>query len=222
MKILLVEDDNAIMETMVDFLGFHGHIVECAYNGLAALEFTKNQSFDVIVMDVMMPRLNGIDTVHQLREQDLIDTPILFLTARDSIEDKKKAYQAGGDDYLVKPFALDELMLRIEALARRGYSANKKQLIQGDLIIDIEKSVVSYANNPVKLSNIQFKILKHLMQKYPAMVTRQALIESVWGEECPESDSFRSHLYALRKTLQKLSSTLTVETVHGRGIRLVC
>ena len=221
MRILLVEDDVAIMETMVDYLSFQGHIVDCAYHGLAALELTKNNTFDVIVMDVMMPKLNGIDTVHQLREHDSIDTPILFLTARDSLDDKKKAYAVGGDDYLVKPFALEELVLRLEALTRRGYIANKKQLIQGDLVLDLEKCIITYQDTPVKVSNIQFQILKHLLQKFPAIVSRPELVEKVWGEECPESDSLRSHLYALRKTLQKLSPTLTVETVHGRGIRFV-
>jgi DNA-binding response OmpR family regulator len=221
MKILIVEDDIAIMETIVDYLDLHGHIVDCAYNGVAAISQIKTQSFDVIIMDIMMPKLNGIATVERLRNEYLINTPILFLTARDSLEDKRKAFNVGGDDYLVKPFALEELLLRIDSLGKRGQSGNKQALTVGDLYYNLQTNTLYRNNEQIKLSKIQHQMMRLLMQKFPTVVSRQQMIEQIWGDEEPPSDALRSHIYALRKVLNKGTNTNNVETLHGQGFKLV-
>ncbi|WP_159819042.1 response regulator transcription factor [Colwellia sp. 20A7] len=221
MKILIVEDDIAIMETIVDYLDLHGHIVDFAYNGVAAISQIKTQSFDVIIMDIMMPKLNGIATVERLRNEYLINTPILFLTARDSLEDKRKAFNVGGDDYLVKPFALEELLLRIDSLGERGQSGNKQALTVGDLYYNLQTNSLYRNNEPIKLSKIQHQMMRLLMQKFPTVVSRQQMIEQIWGDEEPPSDALRSHIYALRKVLNKGINTNSVETLHGQGFKLV-
>ena len=119
MKILVVEDSPQVAETVMDYLELAGHRVDCAYHGQATLQLLAEQRFDVIIMDVMMPRLDGLRTVERLRS-DGIATPVLFLTARDSLDDKLAGFKAGGDDYLVKPFAMEELEVRLQALALRG------------------------------------------------------------------------------------------------------
>lgn len=221
MKVLIVEDDLAIMETIADYLDLHGYIVECAYNGVAAISQIKTQSFDVIIMDIMMPKLNGIATVERLRNEYLLSTPILFLTARDSLEDKKKAFTAGGDDYLVKPFALEELILRIDSLGKRGQSGNKRMLIVGDLQYDLQSNTLYRNSIPIKLSKIQHQMIRLLMQKFPSVVTKQQMSEGIWGDEEPSSDALRSHIYALRKALNKGINTNILETLHGQGFKLV-
>ena len=132
MKILVVEDSPQVAETVMDYLELAGHRVDCAYHGQAALQLLAEQRFDVIIMDVMMPRLDGLRTVERLRS-DGIATPVLFLTARDSLDDKLAGFKAGGDDYLVKPFAMEELEVRLQALALRGPRSDMGALAFGEL-----------------------------------------------------------------------------------------
>lgn len=221
MKILVVEDNLQVMETLTDYLELEGHLVDCAYNGLMALQVMDQQQFDVIIMDIMMPKLDGIATVQQLRQQQQLTTPILFLTAKDTIDDKVAAFEAGGDDYLVKPFAMKELMLRLDALCKRGNRQDVGQLQVGELLFDTLNNQVFRSDRLVKLSKLQQKILRLLMQKHPSMVSRQQIIDSVWGDEEPSSDALRSHIYAIRTALDQGFSHSILETVHGQGYRLV-
>lgn len=220
MKILLVEDDVNIMETVVDYLELKGFIVDCAYNGKAALQLTQDNTYDIIVMDIMMPKLDGIETVQRLRQEQYIATPILFLTARDSIEDKSLAFTAGGDDYLVKPFALEELVLRLQALIRRGGLPHVAELRVDQLCYHIQEENVSYAGEKIKLSKLQKHILKILFKKYPGIVSRADLTHEIWGENAPDSDALRSHIYSLRKALQKQTGKQFVATVPKQGFCL--
>lgn len=221
MKILVVEDNQQIMETLCDFLELKGHQLDCAYHGEAALVMLQQQRFDIIVMDIMMPKLNGIQTVSRLRQQYHINTPILFLTARDTLDDKLAAFAAGGDDYLVKPFAMEELLVRLEALAKRGLRQDINLLQVGELHFDLATHHAVRAGNVLKLSKIQSEILKLLMSHYPAMVSREQLFDAVWQGEAPDSDVLRSHIYALRNALDKGFTKPMLETVHGQGYRLV-
>lgn len=221
MKILVVEDNQQIMETLCDFLEFKGHQVDCAYHGEAALTMLQQQRFDIIIMDIMMPKLDGIQTVNKLRHQLHINTPILFLTARDTLDDKLAAFAAGGDDYLVKPFAMEELLVRLEALAKRGLRQDVNLLQVGELNFDLATHHIVRAGKVLKLSKIQSEILKLLMSHYPAVVSREQLFDTVWQGQAPDSDVLRSHIYALRNTLDKGFAKPMLETVHGQGYRLV-
>ncbi|MBR7888461.1 response regulator transcription factor [Marinomonas sp. A79] len=222
MKILIVEDNRQIMETLCDILELKGHIVDCAWNGEAAVTLIQQGIFfDVIIMDIMMPKLDGIQTVQQMRQEHHLNTPILFLTARDSLLDKTAAFEAGGDDYLVKPFAMEELILRLDALSKRGPRHQDNILSVGDLQLNIENRHVKRSNEAVKLSSIQFQILTLLMKRYPAIVSRQQLFDSIWQGDEPDSDALRSHIYALRNSIDKGFEKKMLETVHGQGYRLV-
>ena len=220
MKVLIVDDNYNIAETIADYLELSGITCDFAYNGLAALKLLAEQGFDVIIMDVMMPKMDGISTVHKLREELLCDSPILFLTAKDTLDDKIAAFNAGGDDYLLKPFAMEELLLRVKALANRGPRQDIGVLSFADISIDRKSDLVSRAGKPIKLSRIQFKILLLLIKKAPQIVTRQEVIDSVWGEHPPSSDALRSHIYGLRNALDNDFDHTRLETIHGQGYRI--
>jgi DNA-binding response OmpR family regulator len=220
MKILVVEDNPQVAETIMDYLALAGHSMDCVYHGQAALQLLAEQRFDVIIMDVMMPRLDGLSTVERLRA-DGNATPVLFLTARDSLDDKLAGFRAGGDDYLVKPFAMEELEVRLQALALRGARADVGQLSFGDLKVDPANGLATRAGVTLRLGKIPFQILTHLVRRAPALVSRQELIDNVWGDEEPDSDALRSHIYALRNALDKPFPSPMLETLHGQGYRLV-
>ncbi|MCF3095826.1 DNA-binding response regulator [Aeromonas australiensis] len=220
MKILVVEDNPQVAETIMDYLELAGHRLDCAYHGQAALQLLEEQRFDVIIMDVMMPRLDGLRTVTRLREQG-IATPVLFLTARDSLEDKLAGFKAGGDDYLVKPFAMEELEVRLQALSLRGPRGDVGAISFGDLTVDVASGRATRAGEPLKLGKIPFRILTLLARRAPAIVSRQELLDTIWGDEEPDSDALRSHIYALRNALDKPFPTPMLETLHGQGYRLV-
>ncbi|MCS3461351.1 response regulator transcription factor [Aeromonas sp. BIGb0445] len=220
MKILVVEDNPQVAETIMDYLALAGHSMDCAYHGQAALQLLTEQRFDVIIMDVMMPRLDGLSTVERLRA-DGNATPVLFLTARDSLDDKLAGFRAGGDDYLVKPFAMEELEVRLQALALRGARVDVGQLSFGDLKVDPANGLATRAGVTLRLGKIPFQILTHLVRRAPALVSRQELLDNVWGDEEPDSDALRSHIYALRNALDKPFPSPMLETLHGQGYRLV-
>lgn len=222
MKVLIVEDNRQIMETLCDYLLMEGHIAECAYDGKAAIQLLSQQKFDVIIMDIMMPRLNGIEAVSHIRSTMMLSTPILFLTAKDAIADKRAAFSSGGDDYLVKPFDMVELELRITALCKRGERTDVRPVQVGELTFSPRDDQFSYNAVQLKLSPIQHRILKALITAWPSMADREQIIEAIWGEESPDSDALRSHVYSLRNLLRKVAGKDLVETVYGRGFTLVC
>lgn len=221
MNLLLVEDDHLVMETLCDYLTVQGHTVDCAYNGQTALALMQKSIFDVVVMDIMMPRLDGLITVERLRVDERINTPIIFLTARDSLEDKLRAFAIGGDDYLVKPFALEELLVRITALAKRSSGQDLEGLSIGELRLHSHAQQIVHHEQPLKLSQIQYKLLSLLMRKSPALVTKRQILNDIWGDDEPESDVLRTHIYGLRSVLVETVQSPRLETVHGRGYRLV-
>lgn len=220
MKVLIVEDNHHVAETLADYLELEGYTIDCAYHGLSAIQLVKENHYDVIIMDIMMPKVDGISAVKKIREEVMCDTPILFLTAKDSLEDKIAAFQAGGDDYLIKPFAMEELCLRLQALACRGGRKDVGLLCFADITVNQATGEVLRANKPIKLSRIQLKILSLLMKKAPAMVSRQEVIDTIWGEEVPGSDALRSHVYGLRNAIDKGFAETRLETIHGQGYRI--
>ncbi|QOQ67706.1 response regulator transcription factor [Photobacterium damselae] len=220
MKVLIVDDNHNIAETIADYLELEGMTIDCAYHGEAALNLVKENHYDVIIMDIMMPKLDGINAVKKLRQEQFCNTPILFLTAKDQLEDKIAAFKAGGDDYLLKPFAMEELCLRLYALSNRGPRQDIGELKFADITINTRTDEVKRAGTEIKLSRIQLKILKLLMRQAPSIVSRQEVIESIWGDETPSSDALRSHIYGLRNALDKGFETSRLETIHGQGYRI--
>ncbi|MNO52307.1 Response regulator MprA [compost metagenome] len=220
MRILLVEDNRDILANMADYLGMKGYTVDCAQDGLSGLHLAATEHFDLIVLDVMLPALDGFTLCRRLREDARRDTPVIMLTARDQLDDRLQGFRSGADDYLLKPFALSELAARIEAILRRTQGGGRRELQVADLRYDLDTLEVTRAGKPLKLNPIALKLLAVLMQKSPHVVRRDVLEEAVWGDDCPDSDSLRSHVHQLRQVIDKPFATPLLHTVHGVGYRL--
>jgi DNA-binding response OmpR family regulator len=220
MRILVIEDNRDILANVLDFLQLKGFTVDCAQDGLTGLHLATTGHFDLIVLDIMLPGIDGYQVCRRLREDGNNDVPILMLTARDALDDRLEGLRAGADDYLVKPFALSELVARIEAILRRSQGLRKRQLKVADLLYDLDTLHVTRAGQPLKLNPLGLKLLAVLMQKSPAVVRREILEEALWGDDCPDSDSLRSHIHQLRQTVDKPFEKPLLHTLHGVGYRL--
>ena len=217
MRILIIEDQPEILQNIADYLELKGYLVDCAYDGLGGLHLAVTQPFDLIILDLMLPGMDGITLCKKLRQDAQISTPIIMLTARDSVDDKLLGFQAGADDYLVKPFSLPELHARVEAVLRRGQAGLQNMLVVSDLTYDMNNLEVIRQEVTLKLSPIGLKILETLMKKSPHVVKREVLEELLWGEHLPGSDSLRSHIHTLRQTIDKPFTSPLLHTVHGIG-----
>ena len=220
MRILVIEDNRDILANVLDYLELKGYLVDCAQDGLSGLHLAATQDYDLIVLDLMLPGIDGMQVCKRLREDARRDTPIIMLTARDALPDRIKGLEAGADDYLVKPFALSELVARIEAILRRCQGSRRRQLQVADLCYDLDTLEVSRAGQPIRLNPVGHKLLALLMQRSPAVVRRDALEEALWGDHAPDSDALRSHIHQLRQALDKPFARPLLHTVHGVGFRL--
>lgn len=220
MRILVIEDNRDILANILDYLELKGFTVDCAQDGLSGMHLALTQPYDLIVLDIMLPGMDGYQLCQKLRQEADNNTPIIMLTARDALDERLKGLHAGADDYLVKPFALSELVARIEAVLRRSSGANKRVLEVADLRYNLETLEVSRAGQSLKLNPIGLKLLATLMQRSPAVVRREALEEALWGDDIPDSDSLRSHIHQLRQAIDKPFATTLLHTVHGVGFRL--
>ncbi len=218
-RVLIVEDNQDIVENMADFLETKGFVLDFAMDGIGGLHLAITNPYDVIVLDIMLPGMDGITLCRKLRQDANNMTPVLMLTARDTLEDKLVGFDSGADDYLVKPFALQELAARIMALSgRRNRGARTLQV--ADLVMDVGTLEVRRGETLLELNNTCTSILKILMDAAPEVVTRGRLEYELWGDDPPDSDALRSHMYTLRKKIDKPFDTALVETVHGKGFRL--
>ncbi|MGD9235338.1 MAG: response regulator transcription factor [Desulfobacterales bacterium] len=221
LRILVVEDNADIAENIGDYLEQQGHILDFAMDGIGGLHLAVTHDFDVIVLDIMLPGMDGLTFCRKLREDASIKTPVLMLTARDTLSDKLEGFDAGADDYLVKPFALEELAARIGVLARRSSQILSSRLCLADLEVDIGKMQVQRAERKIELNRACLKILIILLKAHPNVVTRKELEQALWGDEPPDSDALRSHIYTLRSAIDRPFKHALLETVHGVGYRLV-
>ncbi len=221
LRVLVIEDHLDIAENIGDYLSAQGHIVDFAMDGISGMHLALTQEFDVIVRDLMLPGMDGITLCQRYREEAKRQTPILMLTARDTLDDKLVGFKSGADDYLVKPFALEELAARIIALTKRGQNADKASLIVDDLELDLGTMKVTREGTPIELNRSCLSILQILMKAFPNVVKRQDLETALWGDQPPGTDSLRSHLYLLRSKIDKPFSTPILETIHGIGYRLI-
>lgn len=218
MNVLLVEDDIDLATTIVDY--FEIESIECdhASNGLVGLSLVESHHYQMIILDINMPQMDGLTLCNTLRERG-IDIPILMLTARDSLENKLQGFQAGSDDYLIKPFAMKELVARVQVLAKRR-SGEAKRLVLGDLSLDLIQKTAQVAHQQLKLSPIAFKLLETLVRATPQAVSRQKIMQLVWGEEQPDSNSLKVHIHYLRKQLEAITITVNLVTVSGVGFAI--
>ena len=221
MKLLLVEDHQDIAGIIFDFFELKGYVLDYASNGQQGYDLAKENHYDLIILDVMLPRMDGYTVCQKLREQG-IDTPILMLTARDTREDTLTGFEQGADDYLVKPFDLEILEARINALTRRrsGQTASKV-LNFGQLTLDINTHSLSRGDCRFSLNPTLFTILKLLMMRAPEVVSKEEIIHTLWGEDEPEGNVLRSHIYQLRTQIDKPFSHHYLKTVPKVGYQLI-
>ncbi len=217
-SILLVEDDIDLAETVVQYLEYEEIFADHAFNGEAGLNLARQSDYDVIVLDVMLPRLDGLSVCSRLRE-DGIDVPVLMLTARGTLEDKLAGFEAGTDDYLAKPFELAELSARIKVLAKRR-SGETKKLVVGELTMDLNRREAYRGEKLLKLTPTCWELLEVLMRRSPAVVSRSNLEEALWGDDIPESNSLKVHMHKLRQQVDGGSDLPMIQTVPGHGFVL--
>jgi len=219
MDILLVEDNLDLQATLGDYLSLQGCTVDFANNVALALRLIKEQTFDVIVLDVMLPDGTGLDICHQVRTELACQTPILFLSARDTLDDKLLGFQQGADDYLTKPFDMQELLVRIKALYARGNRTDIGFLEQYGVRVDRNTTQVTRDDQAITLNPTEFKILSLLMRRSPNVVSKAEIEREIWQDEPPDSDALRSHIYRLRTKLDKPFVQPLIHNIHGIGFQ---
>lgn len=221
MRVLIIEDDPAIATNLYDFLEARGHTVDAAGDGVTGLHLAVTGGFDAIVLDIGLPGIDGMSLCRKLREDAHNDTPVLVLTARDTLQDKLEGFARGADDYLVKPFALKEVEARLTALHKRraGRVANQA-LTVGELVFDPKSVTVRLRGQEVRLPPKCVRLLETLMSQPDRVFRRRELETEVWGEEQETSDTLRSHMHVLRRELQRVGGYDPIKTIHGIGYRI--
>ncbi|WP_018277425.1 response regulator transcription factor [Teredinibacter turnerae] len=220
MRILVVEDARAIAQSITEYLNLFGYTCDYAYDGLAGLQLATQNEYDIFVLDVAMPRLNGLDLCARLKESADNNPGIIFLTARDTLEDKLAGFARGCDDYLVKPFKLEELKARIEAVHQRRAHSVAKALKLGPLEVNLNTCEVFRESKLIPLTKNCYKLLVVLLKNAPAVVSRETLTHELWADDFPDSDSLKSHIYRLRQEIDKPFGTPLIHTVQGKGFRM--
>ncbi len=219
--ILIVEDHRDIAAMVCEYFENCGYAVDYAADGVTGLHLAVSQEFDCIILDLMLPGMDGITVCRKLREEARKSTPVLMLTARDTLEDKLTGLDCGADDYLVKPFELAEVEARARALIRRNRGLVSPETLQvADLTLDTGTLRVFRAGQEISLTPIGLKILTILMRASPRVVSRREIEREIWGEILPDSDTLRSHVYGLRKAIDRPFETALLKTIPSTGYRV--
>lgn len=219
-RALVVEDNRDICANIAAYLEKHNYILDFAYDGISAMHLALTNPFDIIVLDLMLPGMDGLRFCQKLRIEAEIETPVLMLTARDTLDDKLKGFEAGADDYLVKPFALQELHARLQALYKRSHRKADNLLAVGDLTMNRSTLQVHRAGRRVDLTPACMKLLERLMEAAPSVVSRDDLETLLWADQPPDGDALRSHLYKLRQAVDRPFDNPLIHTVHRIGYRI--
>jgi DNA-binding response OmpR family regulator len=221
MHILVIEDNPDLVANLYDFFENRGHTIDAAYDAFSGLKFAFEGTYDAIILDLMLPGMDGLEVCTRLREGGL-HIPILMLTARDTLDNKLDGFASGADDYLVKPFALTELEARLLALQRRADRTQAVgQLRVADLTFEPHTLRVERGGRRIELPPIALKILEVLITKSPRVVTREELERAVWGDSPPDSDALRAHMHVLRSAIDSNGKTPLLRTLRGIGYQLV-
>ena len=217
MKLLVVEDEKRMVELLRKGLEEEGHTVVCALDGIEGLKLCRNHQYDVIILDVMMPKLDGYGLVEKLRAEK-IATPVLMLTAKDSVPYVVHGLDLGADDYMTKPFSFQELVARLHAIGRRKFVPQLATLKVADLSLDTATREVSRGGSPIALTRTEFGLLEKLMERAGRVVSRQGLIESVWGfDRDIEENTLDVFVRLLRNKVDGDRSEKLIRTVRGVG-----
>ncbi|NJO81236.1 MAG: response regulator transcription factor [Cyanobacteria bacterium RM1_2_2] len=221
MRILVVEDDIQLAEILTEALSDRQYAVDVAEDGEAAWHFINTLEYDLIVLDLTLPKLDGVTLCQKLRQRDAA-LPVLMLTARDTVADKIIGLDAGADDYVIKPFDLQELMARVRALLRRGNVTRSPGLEWGGLRLDPSTFEVSYDNTPLHLTPKEFAVLELLVSSGRRVLSRSNIIERIWSlDDPPTEETVKTHIKSLRHKLKSADAPEDlIETVHGLGYRL--
>jgi DNA-binding response OmpR family regulator len=220
LTILVVEDHPTIARQIVEFLdGLKWH-TDHAATGALAIDLATRETYDVVLLDLNLPDLDGLEVCRAIKERAPRNVPVLMLTARDAFEDKARGFNGGADDYMTKPFDLRELALRCEALARRGQLHVSQELKIGPLTLLPREKRALYNGTPIALTHAGFTVLFTMCATYPQAVSRSALMHQLWGANPPDSDALKSHIYGLRKQLELVSNLKMIVTIPQLGYRL--
>ncbi|MBF0215868.1 MAG: response regulator transcription factor [Candidatus Omnitrophica bacterium] len=217
MKVLVVEDEKQVLSFIKKGFKEHGFAVDTAADGRDGFFLATGEDYDCIVLDIMLPKLDGYEVVRQLRNKG-VKTPVIFLTAKDTVEDKVRGLELGGDDYLVKPFSFSELLARVRALTRRGKEENVTRYEVSDLELDIAKRAVRRGRSVIGLTPIEFTLLQYLFEHKGEVVTRTMISENVWGYNFdPMTNVIDVHMTNLRKKIDPSGEKPLIHTLRGVG-----
>ena len=220
MHILIIEDNAELAGNIGDYVEAVGHSADFAHDGRRGLELARTGHFDVIVLDLALPRLDGLDVCEHLRAGGWA-TPVLMLTARDTVTDKLDGFEAGADDYLVKPFSLEELVARLTALHRRAVGGDSAPVLRvGDLEFDARTQRGRRGDRELRMKPAQRRLLEYLLRHSPRVVARAELERTLWGDEPPDKDVLRAHIHLLRNAIDRGHAVKLLHTVPGSGYRL--
>jgi len=221
MRVLIIEDESPIAANVCDFLESRGHVVDAAGDGVTGLHLAATEEFDAIVLDLNMPRIDGLTLCRRLREDAGRETPVLMLTARDTLADKLEGFEAGADDYLAKPFALRELEARLLAIhKRRGGRVARREVLYAGIAFNPSTLAVTVDGVPVKLPPKPLRLLELLLSQPERVFSRAELETAVWGDRLPNGETLRSQLHILRRAFAAAGAADPVENLHGVGYRL--
>lgn len=221
MRILVVEDEEAIAEALAHILTKNKYLVDTCYDGEDGYDNAITGIYDIIILDIMLPGMNGLEILRRIR-QDKIDCPVLLLTAKDEISDKVKGLDLGADDYLTKPFAMEELLARIRSLSRRAdNSLSDNNLRYSDITLNLQTYEISCDGNSLNLGLKEFSIIEYLLNNPNKVISKEMMIEKIWGYDSDaEYNNVEVYISFLRKKLRHIHSGTSIKTVRGVGYRL--
>lgn len=222
-RMLVVEDHAGLATNLAEFFNDERYVVDFASDGLTALHLVATNEYDVIILDVMLPGLSGFEICRRIRQDIQSSTPVIIMTAKDQLEDKEQGFSVGADDYLVKPFNLRELQLRVDALYRRkaGFSRSPILHVPGVSFDPGSFMVRTECGEQLELSGTAARIFEALIKAYPDFLSYTQIQDRVWGEKEVDMNTLRTHVYSLRKLLQDTFRYPMIRTLHGRGYRLI-
>lgn len=220
MRILLAEDEEEMAEAVVAFLEVFGHEADWACNGLEALSMARQPIYDVLVLDIMMPGMDGLSVLRTLRAEGN-DVPVLMLTAKGELRDKVQGFETGSDDYLTKPFAMEELRVRVEALSRRGQSFQGERLVFSDLVLDRSAYLLQAGGQTCPLSHREYDLMDYFIRNPHVYISADTLLDRVWGVGADvEYGTVWVHISSLRKKLETLGAHVEIRSKRGIGYAL--
>ena len=215
-RILLIEDEEKLARMVELELQYEGYRVEKAFDGRSGLELALGGGFDLVLLDIMLPQLSGMEVLRRLRKESRV--PVIMLTARDSVVDKVSGLDSGADDYITKPFAIEELLARIRAALRNHGGRDGQLLTAGPLAMDVERHQVTVRGQTVELTKKEFDLLRHLLENKGRVLTREALLDSVWGFDfVGETNSVDVYIRFLRSKIDEAFGIKLIHTVRGVG-----